>query len=63
MDKRQVKGKLDRAVRRTKRQVGEWTDDAKDKVEDAAHQVKGKAEQTWDSLKHAARDVKEKVTS
>jgi len=63
MDKREAKRKLNKAVGHAKRQVGEWTDDAKDKVEDAAHQVKGKAEQTWDSLKHAARDVKEKVTS
>ena len=54
---------MDRVVKRTKRQVEVWANDAKDQVEDAAHQVKGKAEHTWDSLKHAARDVKEKVTS
>ena len=63
MDKRQVKGKLNRAVKRTKRQVEDWTDDTKDQVGDVAHQVKGKAEHAWDKMKHAAHDVKDKVSS
>jgi uncharacterized protein YjbJ (UPF0337 family) len=63
MDKRQVKGKLDRAVKRTKHQVEEWTDDTRAQVEDVADQVKDKAEHAWDKMKHAARDVKQKATS
>jgi uncharacterized protein YjbJ (UPF0337 family) len=39
-----VKGKIDDAAGRAKRQVGEWTGDIKSQVEGAAQQVKGKAE-------------------
>ncbi|HEX4286062.1 MAG TPA: CsbD family protein [Terracidiphilus sp.] len=57
MDKDQVKGAMDDAVGRAKRQVGEWTGDTKTQVEGAAQQVKGKAEKAWGGVKDAARDA------
>lgn len=61
MDKDQVKGTLDDAAGRVKRQVGEWTGDTQTQVEGAAQQVKGKAEKAWGNVKEAARDAKDKV--
>ncbi len=61
MDKDRVKGKLDDAAGRAKRQVGEWTGDTKTQAEGAAQQVKGKVENTWGKMKDAARDVKDEV--
>ena len=62
MDKDRVKGKLDEAAGRAKRQVGEWTGDTKTQVEGVARQVKGKAKHAWGKMKDAARDAKDKVT-
>ena len=42
MDKDRVKGTLDDAAGRVKRQAGEWTGDTKAQVEGAAQQIKGK---------------------
>jgi uncharacterized protein YjbJ (UPF0337 family) len=61
MDKDRVKGKLDDAAGRVKRQVGEWTGDTQTQVEGAAQQVKGKAEDAWGKMKDAARDVKDEA--
>jgi uncharacterized protein YjbJ (UPF0337 family) len=61
MDKDQVKGKMDDAAGRVKRQVGEWTDDSKLQAEGAAQQVKGKAENAWGKTKDAVRDASDKV--
>ena len=58
MDKDRVKGAIDDAAGRAKRQVGEWTGDSRAQVEGAAQQVKGKAEKAWGNVKDAARDVK-----
>jgi uncharacterized protein YjbJ (UPF0337 family) len=58
MDKDRVKGKIDDAAGRAKRQVGEWTGDTKAQVEGAAQQVKGKVENAWGKTKDAVRDVK-----
>jgi uncharacterized protein YjbJ (UPF0337 family) len=57
MDKDRVKGTIDDAAGRAKRQVGEWTGDTKTQVEGAAQQVKGKAEKAWGNVKDAARDM------
>ena len=57
MDKDRVKGTMDDAAGRVKRQVGEWTDDKKTQVEGATQQVKGKAEKAWGNMKDAARNV------
>jgi uncharacterized protein YjbJ (UPF0337 family) len=58
MDKDRVKGTIDDAAGRAKRQVGEWTGDTKTQAEGAAQQLKGKAEKAWGNVKDAARDVK-----
>lgn len=56
MNKDQVKGTIDDAAGRAKRQVGEWTGDTKTQVDGAAQQVKGKAEKAWGDIKDAAQD-------
>ena len=53
MDKDRVKGAVDDAAGRVKRQVGEWTGDTKTQAEGAAQQVKGKAEKAWGNVKDA----------
>jgi uncharacterized protein YjbJ (UPF0337 family) len=60
MDKDRVKGAIDDAAGRAKRQVGEWTGDTGTQVDGAAQQVKGKAEKAWGNMKDAARDVERK---
>ena len=57
MDKDKVKGTMDDAVGRAKRQVGEWTGDTKTQVEGAAQQIKGKAEKAMGNVKDAVRDA------
>ncbi len=59
MDKDRVKGAINDAAGRAKRQVGEWTGDTKAQVEGAAQQVKGKAQKAWGNVKDAARDANE----
>ena len=57
MDKDTVKGAIDDAAGRAKRQVGEWTGDTGTQVDGAAQQVKGKVEKAWGNVKDAARDA------
>lgn len=57
MDKDKVKGAIDDAAGRVKRQVGEWTGDTQTQAEGAAQQVKGKVEKAWGNVKDAARDA------
>ena len=57
MDKDRVKGAVNDAAGRVKRQVGEWTGDTNAQVEGAAQQVKGKAQKAWGNVKDAARDA------
>lgn len=57
MDKDRIKGTIDDAAGRAKRQVGEWTGDTGTQVDGAAQQVKGKAEKAWGNVKDAARDM------
>jgi uncharacterized protein YjbJ (UPF0337 family) len=61
MDKDRVKGTVDDAAGRVKRQVGEWTGDTNAQAEGAAQQVKGKVEKAWGNVKDAARDAKKEV--
>jgi uncharacterized protein YjbJ (UPF0337 family) len=60
MDRDTVKGTMDDAAGRIKRQVGEWTGDTGAQVEGATQQVKGKVEKAWGNVKEAARDAGEK---
>jgi uncharacterized protein YjbJ (UPF0337 family) len=57
MNKDTVKGTMDDAAGRVKRQVGEWTGDTKTQVDGAAQQVKGKVEKAWGNVKDAAHDA------
>jgi len=57
MDKDRVKGTIDDAAGRAKRQVGEWTGDTGTQADGAAQQVKGKVEKAWGNVKDAARNA------
>jgi len=57
MDKDKVKGTMDDAIGRAKRQIGEWTDDPKKEVEGTVQQVKGKAEKISGDIKDSVRDA------
>jgi uncharacterized protein YjbJ (UPF0337 family) len=63
MNKDTVKGAVDDAAGRAKRQVGEWTGDTQTQAEGAAQQVKGKVEKAWGNVKDAAHDATDKVNS
>ena len=58
MDKDKVKGAVDDAAGRVKRQVGEWTGNNQAQVEGAAQQVKGKAEKALGNVKDIVKDAK-----
>ena len=57
MDKDKIKGTVDDAVGRAKRQVGEWTGDTQTQVDGAAQQVKGKAEKAVGNVRDAINDA------
>jgi uncharacterized protein YjbJ (UPF0337 family) len=57
MDKDRVKGAINDAAGRAKRQVGEWTGDMNAQVEGAAQQLKGKTQKVVGQVKDAARDA------
>ena len=57
MNKDQVKGAVNDAAGRAKRQVGEWTGNTETQAEGSAQQVKGKVQKAWGNLKEAAKDA------
>jgi uncharacterized protein YjbJ (UPF0337 family) len=57
MNKDTVKGAMDDAAGRAKRQVGEWTGNTDMQVDGAAQQVKGKVEKAVGNVKDAAKDA------
>ena len=61
MDKDRIKGKMDEAAGRAKRQVGEWTGDEEAQSEGAMKQIKGVAENAWGKIKDGARSVKHEI--
>jgi len=61
MDKDRVKGAINDAAGRAKRQVGEWTGNTDAQVEGAAQQIKGKAQKVVGNAKDAVRDAVAKV--
>jgi uncharacterized protein YjbJ (UPF0337 family) len=61
MDKDRVKGAIDDAAGRAKRQVGEWTGNTNAQVEGAAQQIKGKAEKAVGNAKDAFRNAQHDV--
>jgi uncharacterized protein YjbJ (UPF0337 family) len=62
MDKDRVKGAVNDAAGRAKRQVGEWTGDSETQAEGAAQQVKGKVQNAWGKTKDAVRNATDKTT-
>jgi uncharacterized protein YjbJ (UPF0337 family) len=63
MDKDKVKGTMDDAIGRTKRQIGEWTDDPEKQTEGTVQQIKGKVEKISGNVKDAVRDATNSGTS
>ncbi len=61
MNNDKVKGTIDDAAGRVKRQVGEWTGDTETQVEGAAQQVKGKVEKAVGNVRDAVNDAKDKA--
>ena len=61
MNKDTVKGAMDDAAGRAKRQVGEWTGNTDMQVDGAAQQVKGKVEKAVGNVKDAAKDATKDV--
>lgn len=57
MNKDQVKGAVNDAAGRAKRQVGEWTGNTDAQVEGVAQQIKGKAQKVVGNVKEAAHDA------
>jgi len=57
MDKDRIKGKMEDAAGRAKRQVGEWTGNEKTQAEGALEQAKGKTRNAVGKVKDAARDA------
>ena len=57
MDKDRVKGAINDAAGRAKRQVGEWTGDVNTQVEGATQQAKGKLQKAWGNMKDTAREA------
>ena len=61
MDKNTVKGTIDDAAGRAKRQLGEWTGDVNAQASGAAQQVKGKMEKAAGAVRDAAHKVAEEA--
>ena len=61
MDKDRIKGTVEDAAGRVKRQVGEWTGDKKTQAEGLAEQAKGKAHKAVGKIKDDVRDAADKL--
>lgn len=57
MNSDKMKGSLDDAAGRAKRQVGEWTGDSQTQAEGAAQQIKGKTEKAVGNVRDAIHDA------
>ena len=57
MNSDDIKGTIDDAAGRAKRQVGEWTGDTKTQAEGAAQQVKGKVEKAVGGVRDAVNNA------
>jgi uncharacterized protein YjbJ (UPF0337 family) len=57
MNSDSVKGTIDDAAGRAKRQVGEWTGDTKTQADGAAQQVKGKVEKAVGSVRDTVNNA------
>jgi uncharacterized protein YjbJ (UPF0337 family) len=57
-----VKGKIDDAAGRARRQLGEWTGKTEEEIKGAAQQVKGKAEKVVGKVRDAIHDAAHSAT-
>jgi uncharacterized protein YjbJ (UPF0337 family) len=57
MNSDNVKGTIDDAAGRAKRQVGEWTGNTKTQADGAAQQVKGKVEKAVGNVRDAVNNA------
>jgi uncharacterized protein YjbJ (UPF0337 family) len=57
MNNDKIKGSIDDAAGRVKRQVGEWTGNTETQAEGAVQQIKGKAEKVVGNLRDAVNDA------
>ena len=57
MNTDQVKGAINDAAGKAKRQVGEWTGDKETQVEGSVQQIKGKAQKAWGDVKDAVHNA------
>lgn len=57
MNSDKIKGTMDDAAGRAKRQVGEWTGDTQTQIDGAAQQVKGKAEKAVGNVRDAINNA------
>lgn len=57
MNNDKIKGSVDDAAGRVKRQVGEWTGNTQTQAEGAAQQVKGKVEKAVGNLRDVVSDA------
>jgi uncharacterized protein YjbJ (UPF0337 family) len=57
MNSDKIKGTIDDAAGRAKRQVGEWTGDTQTQVDGAAQQVEGKVEKVVGNVRDAIKDT------
>ena len=57
MNKDSVKGTIDDAAGRARRQMGEWTNDTEEEIKGAAQQIKGKAEKAAGKVRDAVNDA------
>jgi uncharacterized protein YjbJ (UPF0337 family) len=63
MNSDDIKGTIDDAAGRAKRQVGEWTGDTKTQAEGAAQQVKGKVEKAVGNVRDAVNNATDRATT
>src|SRR6478672_53477 len=63
MNSDNIKGTLDDAAGRAKRQVGEWTGDTKTQADGAAQQVKGKVEKVVGNVRDAVNNATDRSTT
>jgi len=63
MNSDNVKGTIDDAAGRAKRQVGEWTGDTKTQADGAAQQVKGKVEKAVGNARDAINKATDRTDS
>lgn len=63
MNSDNIKGTIDDAAGRAKRQVGEWTGDTRTQADGAAQQVKGKVEKAVGNVRDAVNNATDRTAT